>query len=180
MGHEAGTVPSGSPEPGRQDRSNLLGGTGEGQRRSCGGGPQVPPGDDLSDFGTDSAARFGRTLDRHTKRLSRRLPRGAQHWGLARKLLNIYLRDCLYCTYLNTEFHLAPAEALFEVPLDSITARGLKQATGRGALPVWPGVRHLRPDVNAELQRFAADLARGDHIARVHLDAVYWSMGLDE
>ena len=137
-------------------------------------------GMDLSDFGTDSAARFGRTLDRHTKRLSRRLPRGAQHWGLARKLLNIYLRDCLYCTYLNTEFHLAPAEALFEVPLDSITARGLKQATGRGALPVWPGVRHLRPDVNAEFQRFAADLARGDHIARVHLDAVYWSMGRDE
>ena len=135
---------------------------------------------DLSDFGTDDAARFGRVLDRHTERLNRELPRGARHWGLARKLLNIYLRDCLYCAYLNRKFHLARAEALFEVPLDSITAHGLKQAAGRGALPVWPGVRHLRPRVSAEFQNFASDLARGEHLARVHLDAVYWSMGRDE
>ena len=135
---------------------------------------------DLSGFGTDDAALFSVALDTRTERLRRRLPRGAQHWGLARKLLNIYLRDCFYCTYLNTEFHLGRAEALFEVPLDSITAHGLKLVAGRGKLPVWPRVRHLSPDVSETFQRFATDLARREHIAPVHLDAVYWSMGRDE
>jgi hypothetical protein len=135
---------------------------------------------DLSAFGTDDATLFSVALNTRTGRLKRRLPLGARHWGLARKLLNIYLRDCLYCTYLNTEFHLARAEALFEVPLDSFTAGGLKQEAGRGSLPVWPGVRHLRPEVSAEFQNSASDLARGEHLARVHLDAVYWSMERDE
>jgi hypothetical protein len=134
---------------------------------------------DLSDFGTDDLAVFGVALNQRTERLRRKLPRGAQHWGLARKLLNIYLRDCFYTTYLNTAFHLARAEALFEVPLDSITAHGLKQAADRGTLPAWPGVRHVTPEVSERFQRFAADLARTQSIARVHLDAVYWSVGRD-
>jgi hypothetical protein len=135
---------------------------------------------DLSHLGTDDEAVFRAALNRRTERLIRKPPRGAQHWGLARKLLNIYLRDCLLTTYLNTAFYLARAEALFELPLDSITAHGLKQAGDRGALPVWPGVRHLTPKISAEFQRFAAGLVRREGKARVHLDAVYWSVARDE
>lgn len=134
---------------------------------------------DLSAFGTRDETMFRRALDRCTRRLVKHLPPPARHWGLARKLLNIYLRDCLYCTYLSASFKLERAERLLEVPLDSITARGLKRAAGRAALPVWPGVKHLSPEVSAGFQSFAAELARREGFARVHLDAVYWSVGRD-
>jgi len=41
---------------------------------------------------------------------------------MARKLLNIYLRNALYSTYLREAFELDTAEHLYEVPLDSIVA----------------------------------------------------------
>jgi hypothetical protein len=135
---------------------------------------------DLRAFGTDSPSQFARKLDRTTECLRAALPRPARHWGLARKLLNIFLRDCFYTAYLNTACHLNSAKNFYELPLDSITATRLKRAAGRGALPVWPRVRHLTPKVSAEFQRFAAELARREGIARVHLDALYWSVDRDE
>ena len=134
---------------------------------------------DLSDFGTDDGAVVRAALNRRTQRLRRKLPTRARHWGLARKLLNIFLRDCLYTTYLNTAFQLARAERHLELPLDSITATELKRAAGRGKLPAWPGVRHVTPKVSERFQRSAANLAKEQGIARVHLDAVYWSVGRD-
>jgi hypothetical protein len=131
-------------------------------------------------FGTDNPTRFRSALNGKTRHLRRTLPRGARRWGLARKLLNIYLRDCLYNQYLNRAFHLDRAEFLYEVPLDSITAHGLKRAAGRGELPAWPGVRKLTLPVSAKFQQFALELARRKGTARVHLDAVYWSVGRDE
>ncbi len=51
---------------------------------------------DLSRFGQTTRARFNKNLDSATIALRDSLPRGARHWGLARKVLNIFLRDCLY------------------------------------------------------------------------------------
>jgi hypothetical protein len=135
---------------------------------------------DLRGFGTDSEKQFARKLDDATQALQEALPPKARHWGLARKSLNIFLRDCLYTTYLCAAFHLDRAEHFLEVPLDSLTATGLKRKAGRGALPRWPGVRHVPPGVSAEFQRFAADLVRREGTARVHLDLAYWSVGRDE
>lgn len=134
----------------------------------------------LSAFGTARAGAFRVALNRHTDQLRRRLPRRAQHWGLARKLLNIFLRDCLYTTYLNTAYHLDRGEDFYELPLDSITASRLRREAGGRTLPVWPGVRHVTPKTSKEFQKFAAALARGQEIARVHFDAVYWSVGRDD
>lgn len=94
--------------------------------------------------------------------------------------MNIFLRDCFYTTYLSEAFRLRNAEAQFELPLGSVTARHLKKVAGRGALPPWPGVRHLSGTLSAQFQEAAETEARGRDIARVHLDALWWSSSRDE
>lgn len=134
---------------------------------------------DLATFGSGSAA-FTAALDRSTDNLRAALPLAARHWGIARKVLNIFLRSCLYTTYLNAEFGLDRAEDSFELPLDSITALNLKRAAGRGNLPPWPGVKHLSPSLSAQFQRAAAEEAAKRGVSRVHLDAVWWSVSRDD
>ena len=126
-----------------------------------------------------SPPAFQRALDRETKALLAALPKGARHWGIARKLLNIFLRDSLYTTYLAKNFHLAQSERSFEIPLDSITATNVKRAVGRGGLPRWPGVKHVTPALNARFQQAAASEAAKERLARVHMDAVWWSQSRD-
>ncbi len=127
----------------------------------------------LRPFGTSSPSKFLSRLDSATNDLKRALPKGTQRWGLARKALNIFLRNCLYTTYLRDEYNLAPAEKFFEIPLDSITgARLVKES--RGALSSWKTVRGLKANTSAEYQAVAAALAAEKNIARVHLDAVWW------
>jgi len=58
-----------------------------------------------------------------------------------------------------------------------ITALQLK--TRRGSLPPWPGVRHLTPDLSATFQAAATPEAKKKGIARVHLDAIWWSVSRD-
>ena len=131
----------------------------------------------LATFGVDDEARFVRQLDRITESVRKNLPRRAASWGLARKCLNIYLRDCFYNIYLNNHFELAKAESFFEVPLDSVVAKGLKSRRGRGELPRWPGVKNLKPTVSNEFQKAALDLSRTWGISRVHLDTYLWVEG---
>ena len=51
---------------------------------------------DLRPFGTRDDDRFRVALNSATTRLRAALPEEARCWGLARKGLNIFLRDCLY------------------------------------------------------------------------------------
>lgn len=135
---------------------------------------------DLTVFGQPTRKGFSRHLDKATIELCDALPRRARHWGLARKVMNIFLRDCLYTTYLDAEYGLRKNEALFELPLDSITAVHLKRATGRGKLPAWPGVKHLNEPLNAIFQDAASAEATKRGIARIHLDAIWWSVSRDD
>ena len=41
-------------------------------------------------------------------------------------------------------------------------------------------MKHLTPTTSAQYQRVAAQAAKAEGIARVHLDAVYWSMGMEK
>src|SRR5947209_9920401 len=132
---------------------------------------------DLAPFGVSDSASFEAQLNRTTEELRTALPRDCQHWGMARKILNIFLLDCLYTSYLVSAFRLDRAEQFLELPLDSITAKALRKvATQRGVtLPTWPGVKHLTMPVSASYQKVAADEASHKRIARVHLDAFWWS-----
>jgi len=127
----------------------------------------------LQPFGTPNRSTFLTRLDSATDNLKRALPKGAQRWGLARKGLNIFLRNCLYTTYLRDEYELARAETFFEVPLDSITGTRLASSSG-GTLSRWKTVRGLNPRISAEYQAVAAGLAAEKGFARVHLDAMWW------
>lgn len=128
---------------------------------------------DLAQFGTQNREVYARHLERVTKRLVANLPKQAATWGLARKLLNIFLRDCLYTIYLNLAYRLDAAEASMEIPLDSVTAKALRSAVP--GLTGWPGVKHLTPDQSAAYQLAAEAVALKAGVARVHLDAYWWA-----
>jgi hypothetical protein len=128
----------------------------------------------LHRFAVTTPKAFRRRLDETTDELQRALPQRAKSWGLARKLTNIFLRDALYTTYLCEKYRLNVAERFFEIPLDSITSHRLRKDAGRGVLPRWQGVKHLKPDASDRYQAHASELAQASGIARVHLDTYWW------
>ena len=129
---------------------------------------------DLPRFQVPSRKRFLAVLDAVTLELQSALQNKSRSWGLARKLINIFLRDSLYTTYLKEAYHLDKIEEFLEIPLDSITATKVRQAAGRGVLPAWPGVKHLPKPLSDELQAAAGTEAVKRGVARVHLDTFWW------
>lgn len=119
-------------------------------------------------------ARFRDWLDRQTEALLGRLPIEGRPWRAARKAINLFLRDTLYNLYLNRAFLIEKIEPWLEVPLDSAVARGLRSRAGRGVLPRWPGLKHLRSGVSEVFQSFASEQADTFGIERVHLDMYLW------
>jgi hypothetical protein len=128
----------------------------------------------LAPFGISDSACFTERLEHATKKLAATLPSRGRSWGVARKLLNIFLRDAFYTVYLRDYYKLDRAEALFEMPLDSITVRSLKAELPRGQLSRWPGVKHLKFQTSEEYQKAAAVIASDWVLARVHLDTYWW------
>jgi hypothetical protein len=135
---------------------------------------------DLRPFGTNSRVRFSQALDEQTEALRLALPYRVRKWGLARKVLNIFLRDSLYTSYLADAYRLSRAEHLMELPLEPITVKALKAEGERGALPRWSGVKALTPSDSQIYQAAAAEWAAAHGYARVHLDSIWWSLGRDE
>jgi hypothetical protein len=131
----------------------------------------------LEQFAVEDPRVFRRRLKAGTQQLSRKLPAQGSSWGLARKCINLFLRDALYNHYLRVTYALHASEHLYELPLDSVVARGLKRFAGRGKLPMWPGLCGLTPEVSDGFQAVAQQLAAQEGIARVHLDLVLWTAG---
>jgi hypothetical protein len=131
---------------------------------------------DLGGFGSPDPSEFRAALDQTTESLLHAFPEQARHWGLARKGLNIFLRDCLSNTYLREAHGLDAAEPWYELPLDSITGAMLYRVSD-GSLPPWGTVRDLTPEVSDAFQAVAATTAGERGIARVHLDALWWGQG---
>ncbi len=128
----------------------------------------------LARFGTPSDRSFTRSLDSATKRLIAVLPKRSATWGLARKLLNIFLRDSLYTGYLSHAYGLSAAERFLEIPPDSITAKHIRKEVP--AVSRWRGVKYLDPDTSAAYQAAALLIAERKRVARVHLDAYWWGV----
>jgi hypothetical protein len=130
----------------------------------------------LSRFSKSGQGGFRRALDASTQSVMQTLPRPARSWGLARKCLNIFLRDCFYNAYLRDAYGLVAAEPWFEIPLDRVVAEGLKENVGM-ALPRWPGVKRVSPELSTDYQEAALVLSRCWGITRVHLDTYLWIAG---
>ena len=129
----------------------------------------------LDDIPIKSEKEFGEWLTARTEGLIRALPIDTRPWGTARKALNLFLRGCLYNHYLRRAYKLAHIERWLEIPLDSVTANALKRLAGRGQLPRWPGLKHLRKRTSDEFQAYAlAYSKRAGLPARVFLDNYLW------
>lgn len=143
----------------------------------------------LKAFNVETAEAFRKQLDEHTRKLQAVLPKEdqyGQHWGAARKFLNIFLRNCAYNRFLSAEYGLDRIEEWMEVPLDKHVSVGLKRAEKnkapkqRSKLPYWPGVIHLSPAQSDIYQAFASGVAAEANLARVHLDIGYWNAEPDQ
>lgn len=124
----------------------------------------------LREFALCRASTFGRCLESATDALRRRLPRGAQDWGIARRAMNLFLRDALYNAYLREQYRLHRTERWLELPLDAAAATYLRDADPAASLPAWRGIRQLMPTQNAAWQGIASAVAQQMGLARVHLD----------
>jgi hypothetical protein len=117
-------------------------------------------------------------LDRATEALQRALGRKSGSFGLARKLLNIYMRDCFYSRMLCSQYRLESIEPFLEVPLDSFVAKGLiaeaEQLGQFRRLPTWRTIKGLQREESDRFQSFASELAAKRKHDRVHLDVTLW------
>lgn len=137
---------------------------------------KLPP----SQFSVTNREEFDAALNNATVKLLVKFPNNArENWGLARKCLNIFLRDAFYNVYLRDRFGLRQSETYFEVPLDSIVGDYLVKKFPN-ELPKWPGVKHLCPEISQNFQNAALKAADSKNIARVHLDTYLWSNGREQ
>lgn len=131
---------------------------------------------DLATISRKNPSQFAQVLDDLTEALRREMPAGARHWGVARKCLNLFFRDCLYNFYLKTEYDLSKFEKYLEIPLDSYSGHALRQRAQRIGvdLPRWATVKGLTPELSAKFQAAASRIARNNRTHRLHLDIFYW------
>jgi len=129
---------------------------------------------DLFRFSVNTECEFKSILDEHTNDLMVTFPKGARHWGTARKALNLYLRDVLYNRYLSRHFGFRKVEKWLEVPLDSYVAKAIRKGFGIKDLPPWKGIKYLTPESSQAYQEAARRLASKGGFARVHLDVLFW------
>jgi hypothetical protein len=128
--------------------------------------------DELPETATYQAA-----LDNWTDQLKLVFPEGGRYWGVARKCLNIFMRDASYNAHLCEKYpRLKHLEQVLEVPLDSYTAKGLLAEDGATAngLKRWESIIGLTPDENRKFQQWAHIVAARQNISRVHLDLLYF------
>jgi hypothetical protein len=133
---------------------------------------------ELAHLRVASEGAYLRRLDEATTALRRRLKGKASTFGLARKLLNIYIRDCVYSRMLCAHYRLKSIEPFLELPLDGIVGQALVDAAReRGQLrrlPRWKSIRALTREDSKSYQDFAVELAAERRMARVHLDVTLW------
>jgi hypothetical protein len=113
-------------------------------------------------------------LNDETERLLSGIPKSARHWGVARKSLNIFLRGATYNWHLRSEYRLSRVESWLELPLDSLTAKRLKEDSLKHPLPRWKGVKYLSHADSDLFQARAHEIAKAKKIPRIHLDVFFW------
>ncbi|WP_454776392.1 hypothetical protein [Janthinobacterium tructae] len=127
---------------------------------------------DLRKVGVCNEEQFATLIDALTSSYIEVVPN--LPWGAARKFLNIFLRDCLYCRFICEEYDLTWIERYLEVPLDGDVIKELKSGAGRGVLPRWNGVSKLTSIDSERFQKHAQVVADAKGVLRVDLDIEYW------
>lgn len=136
----------------------------------------------IEKLATKTEGQFIKWLNTRTKHLSREIsPKGYatySTWGIARKILNIFLHNVYFNEILRTEYNLGDIKDHFEVPLDSHVVGWLR----RIAESTEPAIEFIDPvpgtfyvhlvtdDVNSKYQGLATKVARQLGTSRVYLD----------
>lgn len=126
----------------------------------------------LRRFSSRTHHEFVSALDEATSELLAGMPLEVRSWGLARKGLNIFLKECLYSSYLRAASRIDRSEHFLELPLDSLTGKALRKTDL--SLPQWESVRGLNPRLSARFQAAALSEGKRRELARVHLDVFWW------
>jgi hypothetical protein len=128
----------------------------------------------LKRFNVNSRQTFLRILNRETKKVRSQLPKGAQHWGVARKVLNIFLRDVVYHRHLCEHYSLRRIEKWLELPLDAQVAAGITAAAPEPSLPRWHSIKGLTPDDSQKYQDASIQIAKGKGVLPIHMEYEWW------
>ena len=128
----------------------------------------------LRRFRVRSRSAFERVLESQTRRIQARLPRGARHWGVARKVLNIFLRSVVFHRHLCSAYGLERTEGWLELPLDRHVAEGVRQPYAGTGLPPWKTIKGPTPAVSAAYQEAGRSIAAVRGAQPVHLEYYWW------
>ena len=130
---------------------------------------------DLRTVPTSSQQHYQEWLDSTTEAILAVLPVQNRPWGTARKALNLFMRACICEHHLRIAYGLDKVERWAEIPVDGVMARALKKEAGRGVLPLWRGLKHLKRVDHRPFQDFAIQYASSLGLpAPVYLDNYLW------
>lgn len=117
---------------------------------------------------------FKGLLDKHTQLLKERLP--SKSWGIARKVMNIFLFQATHDIILNRNYTLDKIIPYLELPLDNPNAKRLKKfAKSEGITLEWRNIYSLQPEVSITFQNYAKQYAQEKYnCERCYLDVYWW------
>jgi hypothetical protein len=157
---------------------------------------------DISLFTNGNESMFRSQLNEQTHRLIRR---GRNHgkeikWGSARKVINVFLEECLYSKAINDEYGIQRIIGFLEIPLDSQVFRFLKkveresiEVLGNPNLPTKFTIKSLKHYNSKRFQQYASIISENIEVVaqslpeyfidnndwhdwkRIHLDLVAWT-----
>lgn len=131
----------------------------------------------LKRFRVRSRQAFRRALDRETEVIRRSLPRGAQHWGVARKVLNVFLRNIVHNRHLSEAFGVRHIDEWLELPLDRQVGEGIRAEREGAHLPRWHTIKGLEPRVGEDFQEAARAHAAVVGVSSILLEYLWWRAG---
>lgn len=125
-----------------------------------------------------SQKSFNELLTQHTESLSGKLPiskKNYSNWGAARKVINIYLIQCVLNRHLYEHYKLKSIEKFMEVPLDSHTFNHIKKKSKNLDASQSFRIINLTPELNKIIQLAARVIANDEYKCyRYKLDPIFW------
>ena len=119
----------------------------------------------------NSEEKFQEILDKHTERLQNKIP--SHSWGIARKVLNIFLFEAAHNVVLNRNYNFDKIVPFLEVPLDNPNAQKLRKYAKSGVLH-WTNISSLKRDASMKFQEYATQYAQEHNCERCYLDLYWW------
>lgn len=133
---------------------------------------------DLSLLKSMAPLDYPKWLDDRTEDLIKTLPDGGNHWGTARKAINVFMVQAYLNKYLSLAYGLEKFKDTLETPLDSYAVNNLKKHakdTGWGKLPRWEGIKSLKPESSSKYQNYALFYAQDINMPRACMDILLWN-----